>query len=84
MTPEALQVANALTKEINELDLFIRQAERVWTGKIIKRKSSFIFRSNGYGALSSTEYNMDTEMKNRVLDVLRDRLNELKEQLIAM
>ncbi|MNM10435.1 hypothetical protein D3C81_205610 [compost metagenome] len=81
MTDEELKAANSLAKEIKELDLFIWQAEKAWSGKIIKRKSSFIFRSDGYGALTSAEYQMDTEMKNRVLDVLRDRLTELKEQL---
>ena len=84
MTPEDLKDANALTKEIEELDLFIWKAERTWTGKIIKRTPKFIFRSNGYGAFKSEEYNMDTEMKKRVLDVLRDRLTELKERLKAM
>ena len=27
------------------------------------------------------EYNMDTEMKNKVLNVLKDRLKDLKEEL---
>lgn len=81
MTPEELKEANLLADEIKELEQFISRAEKVWTGKIIKRISKFIFRTNGYGALSSEEYQMDTEMKNRVLDVLRDRLTELKKQL---
>lgn len=79
MTDKDLIKANKLKKEIDELELFIWEAERVWTGKIIKTK--YIFKSNGYGAFGSAEFNMNTAIKDRVLDVLRTYLNDLKKQL---
>lgn len=81
MTDKELRYANEIKKEINELESFIFTAERVWTGKIIKRKAKYIFKADGYGAFNSKEYEMNTEMKNRVLEVLKDRLVELKNKL---
>jgi hypothetical protein len=81
MTDENLVKANKLKEEIDELDLFICQAKRRWTGKLIFRKAFFIFRANAYGALDLAEYNMDTETKNKVLEVLESRLKELKAEL---
>ena len=81
MTDKELTQANKIKKEIRELDLFIYSAEHVWTGKIIKKDTMYIFKANAYGALSSAEYNMGTEMKDKVLNVLRERLQELKGQL---
>ena len=57
MTNEDLIKANEIKKEIKELDFFIWNAETVWTGKIIKRDTKYIFKANAYGALSSAEFN---------------------------
>jgi hypothetical protein len=84
MKNEDLTLANRLNKEIRELDLFIFNAERVWTGKVIKRESKYIFKTNPYGAFSSEEFEMNTTIKNRVLDVLKEYLKELKEQLASI
>jgi hypothetical protein len=73
--------ANSLYEEIRELDMFIGSAEKVWTGRLIKKTSKHIFRSNAYGSISEAEYHMDTTVKNKVLDVLRDHLDELKTEL---
>lgn len=81
MTEDGLIKANKLNKEIEELELFICSAERIWTGKIIKRDTKYIFKANGYGAFNDVDYNMNTEMKNKVLDVLREHLKDLKRQL---
>ena len=81
MKDHELIQANRINKEIRELELFISCSEKVWTGKIIKRTSSFIFKSNDYGAIDSVEFNMNTEIKNKVLDVLREHLKVLKNQL---
>ena len=81
MTDKDLIQANGIKKEIRELDIFISDAEIVWTGKIIKRDTKYIFKANAYGAFESTEYNMNTEIKNKVLNVLRDHLQDLKNQL---
>jgi len=81
MTNDELEEANKIKKEIKELEFFIWKAEHVWTGKIIKKDTKYIFKANAYGGLESAEYNMNTEMKDKVLDVLRDRLKELKMKL---
>lgn len=81
MTEQELAKANNLNKEIEELESFIWSAERIWTGKIIKRDTKYIFRANGYGAFNDVDYNMNTEMKNKVLNVLKEHLKDLKKQL---
>jgi hypothetical protein len=81
MTDKDLEKANNLKKEIGELDCFIRRAEMRWTGKIIKKDTKYIFKCNSCGGLESVEYNLNTEMKDKILDVLRDHLADLKNQL---
>ena len=84
MTSDELIQANNITKEIKELDLFIWTAERVWTGKIIRKSSKYIFRSFAYGLHDEAEYHMNTETKNKVLNVLREHLQDLNNQLNRM
>ena len=84
MTEKELREANNIKEEINELESFILGAEKVWTGKIIKRDTTYIFKSNAYGAINSKEFKMNTEIKNKVLDVLREYLKNLKEKLEDM
>lgn len=84
MTSEDLIKANEIKKEIKELDLFIWTAEKVWTGKIIKKSCKYIFKSSSYGMLGEAEYHMNTEMKNKVLNVLRDHLKDLNNQLKSL
>lgn len=81
MTNEQLERANHLKKDIKELENFIWHAERIWTGKIIKRDTKYIFKANGYGCFEDTEYELSTSMKNRMLDILRDHLKEMQEEL---
>ncbi|MEK3995475.1 hypothetical protein MKY29_12040 [Psychrobacillus sp. FSL K6-2365] len=81
MTDNELERANKLKLEIKELESFLFSAERVWTGKIVKQTSKFLIKSNPYGVFNEAEYNMNTEMKNKVLDVLKERLTDLKNQL---
>lgn len=81
MKDEELIEANKIKKEIDELETFISKAENVWTGKIIKRTASFVFKSNAYGVIDSAEFNMNTEIKNKVLEVLREHLKGLKKRL---
>ena len=84
MNSDDLNLANRINEEIKELDLFIHSAESVWTGKIIKKDSIYIFKTNPYGAFNSTEFEMNTTIKNRVLSVLREYLKELREQLVSI
>jgi len=84
MTNENLIKANEIKKEIKELELFIWNAESVWTGKIIKKETKYIFKANAYGAMASAEFNMNTETKNKVLNVLKEHLQDLKNQLKSL
>ena len=81
MKKEDLNKANEIKKEIDELEHLIWSAEKVWTGKIIKRDIKYIFKSNAYGMIEEQEYRMNTNIKNKVLDVLREHLNNLYKQL---
>lgn len=81
MTNEQLERANYLKKDIKELEYFIGCAERRWTGKIVKRDIKYIFKANGYGALEEVEYGLNTNMKNKLLDVLREHLKEMQTEL---
>lgn len=67
MDGKLLAKANALQKEIRQLDLFIGTASRIWTGKLI------------IGCYGSEKYEMDTETKNKMQSVLRYHLEELRQ-----
>ena len=84
MTDEALSQANNIKEEIKELELFIYSAERVWKGKIIKQTSKYIIRTAPYGCFNETEYCMNTRMKDKVVEMLREYLVELKYKLKNM
>lgn len=77
----SLQRAKKLEQEIKELESFINTASMVWTGKIVKKECKYIFKSSQYGFIDAKEYEMDTDIKNKVLDVLRDHLKELEHEL---
>lgn len=88
MTREELKRANDINKEIEKLENFIYKASMVWTGKVIatnyietKRVGRFIFRSRSYGTVEEAQYDLDNEMKNKVLQVLKDRVTELYKEL---
>ncbi|MGF9978690.1 hypothetical protein [Viridibacillus arvi] len=72
MTEEQLYKANKITKEIKLIEDFLDSAKQVWTGKIV---------SANYGIYKSKEYEMDTETKNEVLEVLENKLERFKEEL---
>lgn len=84
MNDKKLKELNELKQEIEELNNFILVAEKVWTGKIIKQEVKYIFKSADYGIYNSIEFNMNTEIKNKVLDVLIEYLNELKTKFKSM
>jgi hypothetical protein len=88
MTREELIRANNINKEIDKLENFIYKATSVWTGKIVannyietKRLGKFIFKSNSYGVVEGAELELDTEMKNEVLQVLKDKVTKLYKEL---
>lgn len=85
MTNEQLERANYLKEKIKELENFLWHAEQLaWTGKIIKRETKYIFRANAYGAFKDEDYFLSTQIKDRLLIVLKEHLKEMKEELENM
>lgn len=84
MTSGELERANKIQEQIKEIDNFIFYAERAWSGKLSIRKKKFVFRANASGVLNAEEIELDTKLKNKVLEVLRDELKLLKEELINL
>ncbi len=76
MKVENMQKLNELANEIHELDIFIHVAGCVWTGKVTLKK----LVSNAFGFFRSEEFNMNTEIKSRVLKVLKDYQAELSQK----
>ena len=81
MTDQQLKRANEINAEIKKIDYFLISAEMVWTGKLIKQTQKYVLKSTAYGAISSEEYELDTETKNEMLDVLRNKRDRLKAEL---
>ncbi len=84
MDKKTLDRAKEIDKEIKELEDFIMFAEVVWRGRIVKQDTRYIFRSNAYGAVKERELKLNTELKNKVLNVLREHLAELERQFSEM
>jgi hypothetical protein len=84
MTEKDLQLANNIQREIKNIEHFIWKAEKVWTGKLIQRVPILTFKSTPYGIFESSEFDLSTELKNKVLNVLRKELEILKEKLILI
>lgn len=86
MTDEDLKKANEIKKQIREIDCFLATAKRVWTGKLAikKPRSRLFFIAKGYGAFKSEEFELDTRLKNKVVEVLEEELIELKKELDAI
>lgn len=81
MTERDLVRANELAKEIRELEEFIHVASSVRTGKLLSKEVRLVFKTTAYGIFNSEEYEMGKEITKKVLQVLRDYLAELKEEL---
>ena len=56
----------------------------MWTGKLTIEDRIMKLISNGYGAIRSAEFNMNTTIKNRVLDVLEQYKQELEEEFKSL
>lgn len=80
MDSDKLKRANKLKEEINELDKFIFTASKVWEGKLTIKDKIMRFISSSYGAFQSKEFEMNTHIKNRVLDLLIKYKEELEEE----
>lgn len=84
MTEAELARGNTLRREIRELDTYISHAERLWQGKLRTEHSKTFLGSVAYGAIHSEEILLKTELKNKVLDVLRQELKELRAELALL
>ncbi|WBK39656.1 hypothetical protein CB452P1_000072 [Clostridium phage CB452P1] len=81
MTDKQLERANYLKKKIKELDDFIWHAEKIWDGKIINQTQKYIFKTIPCGMFEEREYILNTDIKDKLLNVLRENLKEMKEEL---
>ena len=81
MTEEILKRGNEIQKDIKKLDYFISVAEMLWTGKLSIRKPKMFFASVSYGAIRGEEIELDTELKNEVLQVLKNKRDRLVKEL---
>ncbi len=83
MTKELLDKGIVIQSKIEHLDVFIFNAERLWTAKLQLRKPKMIFASNSYGEIKGKELELDNELKNEVLKVIKNKrdslINELRE-----
>lgn len=82
MTPEKLRHANKLYEEIRALERFIFNAERKWEGRLIRQTNSFFFFcAPAYGSLETENLELDKDLKNKVLEVIRNELALKREEL---
>jgi len=84
MTDVELREANEIQKEVERLKRFLFYGERTWTGQLIKRVPLITVKSNAYGVLGSSIYELDTETKNEILEFLNDKLLRLENRLNEM
>lgn len=84
MDTAILDKANKLSEEIKELDVFLCYAERVWKGKLTSKMCIGKLISLPYGAFGKREIELGTDLKNKMLDVLREHKEELEQQLIDL
>ena len=80
MNSDKLEKANKLKEEISQLDRFLSAAEKVWAGKLTIKEKIMRIKSSAYGGISSKELDLDTELKNKVLDLLREYKKELENE----
>ena len=84
MDKTCLNRANKLAEEINEIDIFISYASKVWTGKLTIKDKIMRFISDSYGAYETKELKLNTELKNRLLHVLDEYREELEKEFERM
>lgn len=83
MTDETLNKANELKEEIGKLEHFIYYATLTWKQLSIleKMKNKKVrLHYKGYGCFNGGDYDLSKELSEKVLVVLEQHLEELKEQ----
>ena len=82
MTDKELERAKKLKKQIDEIDIFLHTARKVWKGSLVIKKNApkLFFKAHGYGCFESQEFELNTELKNTVIKVLEDKLEEQKRE----
>lgn len=83
MEKEALEQAKILEKKIKKLKNFIDYIERIGNCSAImfKREPRWFAKRVPLGWSDSIEYGLDKVMEERMLEVLKERLNELEIEL---
>ena len=80
MKQEDLYKATEIVREIKNLNDFIRVASSVWTGKLTIRKRILYFISSAYGIYNEEELEMNTRLKNKVLNLVKEYKMELENE----
>lgn len=81
MSDQQLREANEIQRQIRQLENFLFYGERTWTGELVKRVPKITIKSSSYGTFGEAVYELDTETKDEMLEVLRGKLSKLKERL---
>lgn len=82
MTNEELKKANELKKQIHEIECFLITARNSRSGKLLikRHKPKLFFKANGYGFFESKEFELNTELKNEVVKLMKEKLKEMKKE----
>lgn len=84
MTDYQITRGNKLRSEIREIEAYLLIAERMWQGKLITKTSTHFMQTIPYGAISTQEIKLNNKIKNKMLDVLREEVKELRAELAAL
>lgn len=86
MDDQTLDKANWLKASIRELDQFIDSIERIGncSSFFFKREPRFFVKRQSLPWMGEIEYELDKETEQQMLEVLRERLAELKTELESL
>lgn len=84
---KVLKRANDIQKEIKEIESFLLAAERTWNGKLNKRVEyieKFFIKSNSYGIFEECELQLNTDLKNKMINILKVEVIRLKKEMTEL
>ena len=81
MTKEQLDKGIVILAEIEALSSFIHNAEMLWTAKLQIRKPKIFFETNSYGIFKGSEIKLDNDLKNEVLELVKNRRDRLIQEM---
>lgn len=81
LTEEEFLKASMIKKEIDDLEYFIKRSKKTRGIGIIKRDIRYILKSLPYGILGEKNIEINSELKEKIIDTLEQHLKGLKEEL---